>query len=274
MLATALVIFREILEISIILSIIMAATRGIPRRGPWVMGSIGLGLLGAGLIAAFTESIAAAFEDTGQEVLNAVILLAAAAMIGWTVVWMKTHAREMSQRMRALGAEVVSGETPARMLMTVIALAVFREGSEIVLFSYGLLASGASVSQFVTGAVLGGLGGAAVGAMIYVGLIKVGTKHIFSVTSWLLALVAAGLAARGIGFLVAAQWLPELGASIWNSADILPKASLLGQLLGVLVGYDDNPNGMQVLAYAVVLTAILLAMRLSQRPVKPTLSAA
>lgn len=265
-LPTALVIFREVLEIAIILCVILAATRGLPGRGLWVTGAIALGLAGAGIIALFTESIAAAFQDTGQEILNAVILLLASAMIGWTVVWMKTHGREMSARMRNLGGEVVRGETPARVLLSVIALAVFREGSEIVLFSYGLLASGAPKLAFFGGAMIGLGCGAVVGVMIYFGLIKIGTKHIFTVTSWLLALVAAGLAAKGVSFLVAADILPELGSGIWNTSQWLPKETLIGQLLSVLIGYDDNPNGMQLLAYSVVLLTIVIPMLANQTP--------
>ncbi len=264
-LPTALVLFREVLEIAIILCVILAATRGLPKRGLWVGGAILLGLLGAGIIALFTESIAAAFADNGQEILNATILLLAAAMIGWTVVWMRTHGREMSARMRSLGGEVVRGETPARMLVLVIALAVFREGSEIVLFSYGLLASGASVAAFLTGAVIGFACGAAVGLLIYLGLIKLGTKHIFTTTSWLLAFVAAGLAAKGVSFLVAADVLPEWGSGIWNTHSMLPKNSLPGQMLSVLIGYDDNPNGMQLAAYGLVLAVIAIPLLMQSK---------
>lgn len=270
---TALVMFREVLEIAIILCVILAATRGLPGRGLWIMGAIALGVAGAAIIALFTESIAAAFEDTGQEILNAAILLSASAMIGWTVVWMKTHGREMSARMRNLGGEVVRGETPARMLVLVIALAVFREGSEIVLFSYGLLVSGAPKLAFFTGVGIGFAGGAMVGLMIYLGLIKLGTKHIFSVTSWLLALVAAGLAAKGVSYLVAADLLPELGKGIWNTSHLLPKETLPGQLLSVLVGYDDHPNGMQLLTYLAVLALILVPMVMGRTPKpKPVLA--
>ena len=42
----ALLVFREVLEAALIISIVCAATRGVPRRGPFVIGGIRLGVAG------------------------------------------------------------------------------------------------------------------------------------------------------------------------------------------------------------------------------------
>ena len=47
MLATAIIVFREVLEAALIVGIVMAASRGVPRRGVWVGGGIAGGVLGA-----------------------------------------------------------------------------------------------------------------------------------------------------------------------------------------------------------------------------------
>jgi len=36
MLATLLIVFREVIEAGLIVGIVLAATRGVPRRGLWV----------------------------------------------------------------------------------------------------------------------------------------------------------------------------------------------------------------------------------------------
>ena len=42
MLATLIIVFREIIEAGLVVGIVLAATRGVPRRGLWV----GYGILG------------------------------------------------------------------------------------------------------------------------------------------------------------------------------------------------------------------------------------
>ena len=43
MLATAIIVFREVLEAALIVGIVLAATQGVPRRGVWVARGIGAG---------------------------------------------------------------------------------------------------------------------------------------------------------------------------------------------------------------------------------------
>jgi high-affinity iron transporter len=46
MLATAIIVFREVLEAALIVGIVMAASRGAAQRGLWVGGGIVVGVLG------------------------------------------------------------------------------------------------------------------------------------------------------------------------------------------------------------------------------------
>jgi high-affinity iron transporter len=57
MLATALIVFREVLEASIIMGILAAATRSIRGSKRWLLGGLFAGLLGAGVVAASTDVI-------------------------------------------------------------------------------------------------------------------------------------------------------------------------------------------------------------------------
>src|SRR5260370_41341555 len=112
MLATAIIVFREVLEAALIVAIVVAASRGVARRGLWIGGGIGGGILGAGAVAAGAETIAAAAAGIGQEVFNAAILFAAVAMLGWHNVWMTRHGREMTLAANRLGAAVRPGPQP------------------------------------------------------------------------------------------------------------------------------------------------------------------
>ncbi len=275
MLASALVIFREVLEAALIVGIVMAATRGLHRRGFWVNVGIGGGLAGSLVVAAFANAIAAAAEGMGQELLNAAILFTAVGVLGWSIVWMRRHGRELSNHARSVGQGVSEGAVPIHMLAVVVGLSVLREGAEAVLFLYGIAASsGASGGLLLLGGLVGLAGGAGVGYLMYLGLIRIAARHLFGVTSWLLALLAAGLASQGAGQLVGAGILPPIVPSVWDTSAVLSEGNILGQILHTLIGYDSRPALIQVLFYAATLGTIAAVMWVTDRRPLPGKGAA
>jgi high-affinity iron transporter len=269
MLGNLILVFREVLEAALIISIVAAATRGVPARARWILAGIGLGVIGASVVAAFAGAIGEAMSGMGQEWFNALVLLAAVAMIGWHVVWMSRHARELTMHMKAVGSDVSHGKRPMTALLAVIALAVLREGSEVVLFGYGMVASGSSIADLALGGGLGLVLGTAVGFALYFGLLTIPVRHFFSATNALLVLLAAGLASSAAGKLVQADALPALVDPLWDSSAFLTDDSLLGQTLHILVGYTAQPSGMQMVFYALTAIALLIGMRLSRAPAAP-----
>lgn len=261
MFATAILVFREVLEAALIISIVCAATRGLARRGRWVSAGIGLGVTGAVLLALGTDQVASAAEGMGQELLNAGVLAAAVLMLAWHAIWMSRHGRELAQRMKSVGADVVEGARPVKALMFVVALAVLREGSEVVLFLFGMGAGGSSVASMTMGGVIGLVAGAAVGVALYFGLLGIPIRHFFTATNWMVLLLAAGLASQAARYLIQADWLPALGERVWDTSWLLSNESLLGQTLRTLVGYDAHPSGMQLLFYASTASLILIGMK-------------
>jgi high-affinity iron transporter len=167
---------------------------------------------------------------------------------------MKSHGREIALQMQNVGDAVSSGLKPLSMLALVVGLAVLREGSEVVLFLYGIAAGGSEPLALWLGSVLGLLGGIALGGLIYFGLLRIPARHLFSVTSWMILLLAAGMASQAAGFLVQGGLLPALVEPLWDSSMLVPEHSIVGRILGALIGYDDQPSAMQF---------IFLSLRLS-----------
>ncbi len=254
MFAIALLVFREVLEAALIIGVVGAATRGISGRGRWLLGGIVAGLGGAVLVAWGAGLIADAFSGRGQELFNAGVLLAAVVTIGWHVTWMSVHGRELTQRMRAVGHAVHTGARPLYLLAVVVALAVLREGSEVALFLYGMLAGGAQ--GLVPGLLIGLAGGIALGVVLYLGLVRVPLQRFFKFTNALLILLAAGLAASAARYLAQADLLSFGGRVLWDSSRWLGDGSVLGQTLHVLVGYQARPTAMMLTFYG--LTALVL----------------
>ncbi len=262
MLAAAVVVAREVFEMALVIGIVMAATRGLAGRGQWVMAGVGVGTASSLAVAAAAGTIAAAAAGMGQELFNAAVLFAAVAMLGWHNVWMGRHGRDLACKMSETGRAVAVGQRPLYVLTAVVGLAVLREGSEIVLFLYGLvLGSGAALAETMAGSAFGLAAGAAAGFLLYFGLLRIPTRLVFTLTGWMILLLAAGMAAQGAGYLVQARILPALGRRVWDSSELLPEASLPGQFLHTLVGYADRPNGMQIVFYVAALLIIGIAMR-------------
>jgi high-affinity iron transporter len=82
------------------------------------------------------------------------------------------------------------------------------------------------------------------------------------VTSWLVLLLAAGLASQGAAFLMQADLLPPLGSNLWDTSFLLSDQSLAGRVLHTLVGYTAQPAGIQLVFYAATLLVIGGLMRL------------
>lgn len=209
MLATAIIVFREVIEAALVISVVMAASRGVAGREWWVWGGVGGGIFAACVVAAFAETLAEAASGIGQELFNAFVLFTAVAMLGWHNIWMQRHGRALAQEMTRVGKAVLSGERPLYALAIVVGLAVLREGSEVVLFLYGIASAGENqTASMVTGGMIGILLGTGVGLAMYYGLLRIPTRHLFKVTSWLILFLAAGLASQGAAYLVQADLLP------------------------------------------------------------------
>lgn len=262
MLSTAIVIFRESLEISLIMGIVLAATRELPGRLFWIIGGVFAGVLGAGLVAYFASEISNAASGVGQELFNAGILFTAALFIGWTALWMRKHVRGMSAKLRQVGMDVTAGNLPRYSLSVIIALAMLREGSEIVLFLYGMVASGETATSIISGSLLGIILGTAAGVAFYAGLIRLSAKYMLQVTSWILMLLVAGLASQAVGFLTAAGYFDTLSHPVWDTSWLLSDGSLFGKALHSLVGYSAKPSAIQLLTYAGTLGALVALISL------------
>ncbi|HWZ72654.1 MAG TPA: FTR1 family protein [Casimicrobiaceae bacterium] len=269
MLSIAILVLREVLEASLIISVVYAATRGIPGRGRWVGLGIAAGVVGALLVAAFAGAIASAVSGIGQEVFNAGVLLAAVIMIGWHAIWMSSHGKALVTKLKSVGTEVSVGHRPLAALLVVVGIAVLREGSEAVLFVYAQAANGSDWIDLVAGVGAGILGGAAIGLALYLGLLRIPMRYFFTATNWLLLLVAAGMAAQAANFLVQADILPALGSRLWDTSALLSDRSLFGQTLHALIGYDARPAGIQLAFYFFTVAIIVLGMKLCGKPKSP-----
>ena len=263
MLGALIIVFREVFEAGLIIGIVLAATRAVSHRGWWIGGGVLGGAMGACIVALFAGALSAAFRGMGQELFNAAILGVAVAMLIWHSVWMSRHGREIAAEMRSLGEAVVAGSRSLVGLAVVVGVAVLREGVEVVLFLYGIVASGGTSTWELFG---GGLVGLFLGALVcgltYLGLLQIPNRYLFSVTNMMIALLAAGMAAQATAFLEQADVVTVMGQVVWNTSDYLTDKSLVGRALHTLIGYTDQPTAIQLVVYLGTLGLTVALMKL------------
>jgi high-affinity iron transporter len=267
--AALIIVFREVFEAGLIIGIVLAVTRTVPHRNGWIAGGMLAGVFAACVIAAFAGALSNLFAGMGQELFNAAILALAVVMLTWHNVWMARHGKELAGELRAAGQAVVAGEKSLLALAVVVGVAVLREGSEVVLFLYGVMATG---NDTPWGVALGGFAGLVLGALVcwltYVGLLRIPPRALFTTTTVLIALLSAGMAAQATAFLERANWLTALDSVVWDSSWLLSDSSLLGKALHTLIGYTDQPTAMQLTVYLAILAVTFVLMRLYGAPTK------
>jgi high-affinity iron transporter len=275
MIGSLIIVFREVIEAGLIVGIVLAATHGVLGRARWIWLGIGVGIGGAALLATFAGAVSNAIGGAGQEIFNAFVLGIAVIMLAWHSIWMTRHGREMASHLRAVSQAISMGTRSLSALALVVGIAVLREGSEIVLFLYGLMLSGGDSGwSLFAGGVAGLALGCGLSFLTYRGLLTIPPRFLFGVTNALIAFLAAGMAAQCVSYLEQANVVTIMSAALWNTSEILSEKSILGRVLHTLIGYSDQPSVLQALAYVLTLAVIFVLGRIfsSSPPSRPAVS--
>ncbi len=267
MLSSLTIVFREMLEMSMVVGLLLAATDGVRGSRRWIFSGVFAGLFGAIVLGIFMEEMEAAFDGTGEFIFNAIVLTIASVLLAWTVIWMSRQGRVMAQQMRESGRRFSAGEISGTALLLITFSAVIREGSEAAFFLFSAWQLGERDSaSMLAGGLLGLLLGVLFGYLMYRGLLRISIRHVFQVLAWLLTLLAAGMASQACWNLVVIEWLPPIVDPLWDTSALLAQDGALGELLHVLMGYDERPSALQVLVFVGVLGSMLYLRRHIEHP--------
>jgi len=260
----AIVIFRECLEIALLLSIILASTRHIINSRTYVITGALLGAVLASIFAFFVRSITIAYETYGDEIFDASVILLTTLIISWTVVWMQGYTQKIKKNLGHLSEKITTGSASKLILIAMVATTILREGTEILLFVYSVSTTETiTANEYIIGLGIGSLSGVIVGVVLYLGLIKLAGKYIFRISTILLTIIAAGLAAEAAGLLTSAGIIEVYTDVLWDTSWFADNNSIGGKLLRITIGYDSKPNGMQIIFYcgSIALTLTMMKIR-------------
>lgn len=258
----AFIIFRECLEIALLLGVIIAVTRPIQNSRYFVIAGALTGVVASSVFAFFVQSITRQYGGFGDEIFDASIILLTALIISWTCVWMQGYTRKIRRNIDELSDKIASGNASKITLIMVVAATILREGVEILLYIYSISsAENLSINDYGYGLLVGAFSGFAVGAIVYKGLIKFAGKYIFKISTILLMLIAAGLASEAAGILTSSGIIELYDDQLWDTSWLVSNGSLTGKLLNIIIGYDSKPNGMQLIFYFATIAITLTMMK-------------
>lgn len=259
MLKIAIVVFREFLEMAVLIGLFSSTARNIKDFRILLSAGIMLGAFGASLIAFFTETISASLDGMGDEFFDAIIILITVALIISTLVLMQSYSAKVRARINNISEAYESSSGAKILFIILIASTIFREGSELVLILHSVTTVGNHNSvDYVNGFLLGATLGVAVGASIYFGLFKFASKYIFTISNLLLTFIAAGLAAEAARILVSIGAISFLTDTAWDTSYIVGDDSISGKMLKILIGYSAKPSYIELTFYLLTISAIMI----------------
>ena len=274
MIAALIIVFREVFEAGLIIGIVLAVTRTVPHRNRWIGGGVLAGVLAACLVAVFAGALSNLFAGMGQELFNAAILTIAVVMLTWHNVWMARHGSELAGELRAAGQAVVEGSKSLLALAVVVGVAVLREGSEVVLFLYGVVAAESDTGWTWRSAALSGWRSARSSRLLtYFGLVRIPTRALVHDHHRSDRAARRRHGGAGGGVSRESQLADGAGQRRLGFGWLLSDSSIPGKALHTLIGYTDQPTAMQLVVYVAILAVTFVLMRLYGAPVKQAAAA-
>jgi high-affinity iron transporter len=263
------IVWRESVEALLVVGILYAWLKNgdaDARRGiPYLWAGVAAGLLAAVALGAALVGFTEELSGDAQDYFQTGMVLVACVLIVQMVLWMKHHGRSMKRDMEA---SLQKSKQDANWwgVTLLVALAIAREGSETVIFLYGLgfgQSGHVDPMQYLAVAI-----GLALAFLTFY-LLQLGGKIFswrlfFRVTEIMLLFLAAGLFETGVDKLIDKEILPVVMNQVWDTSWLLDDSSTFGSLVATLTGYRAHPAGMNLIAYAVYWAVIFLLLHRSK----------
>jgi len=258
MLDTLIIALREGLEAALIVGILVAYLVRSERRGDlkplWTGVAIAIAI-SIGLGAALTL-VSSELSETSETIFAGTSSFIAVGLVTWMVFWMKRTARTLRSDLHGkLDSAVATGPFA---IALVAFFAVVREGLETSLFVYSNFRTQSAIAESTFGLLLGFAIAIGLGVLLYRGAVKINLSKFFTVTGVALIIVAAGVLSYGVHEFQELGWLPGDGVNIWNVTQWIASDSLLGAILGGVIGFDTTMSWVQFIAWGTYLCAVLI----------------
>lgn len=281
MLNALFVVWRESFEAVMIVGILFSfinkekdpSIKSSGLKSMWLGVSAGILLsvtLALGINLAETE-----LQGMALEYFQLGMLIVACILMTHMCLWMKIHGRHMKSDLEGGLSDAMTSSKKFEIAMLSM-LAVAREGSETVIFLYGMTFEAAEkhmMSSLVLYSSIGFFLALATWVIFNRGLRFFSQRVFFNVTTGFLLLTASSLILNVTRKLIQGGYLPTIRDVAWDTSFLLDERTPFGQFLSAFTGYQATPALMTVLVFVVYwsLTYIIYKI-LMKRDIKAHLS--
>ncbi|MCP5341903.1 MAG: FTR1 family protein [Rhodobacteraceae bacterium] len=263
------VIWRESIEALLVIGILSSwLSRNDPggREGrqarAYLWGGVAAGFATAFLFALMVLGFADVLPAGARDDMMTAMIFIAAALIVQMVLWMRRNGRTLKRDLET-GLSEAARTSRWWTVFLLAGIAVAREGSETVVFLYGMLAgaSGTGTLAVAAAIVLGLIAALLTYAALQLGSRLLPWSRFFRLSEAMLLLLGCALFTTGIGNLIGAGVLP-FAAPLWDTSGLLDDGGRIGGIIASLTGYRAQPDwvtlGGWIVYWALVLSALSL----------------
>ncbi len=244
LLNSVIILLREVLEAALLISVFLAYNRLKCQTNWWLGVTLLLGLLGAVAYGSQLAYVSEWFDGVGQEVINAIMHGVIYIMI---VLFLHRH---------VFAKKEVRFQGGILLMIVAVTTVTVREGAEIYAYLQGFSSFAQQIQTVMFGALIGTGIGISVGVFVYYLLVNISLKQGLIISSVILILEAGSMVSQSVQLLMQADWLNQT-YPLWDSSAIINEASITGQLLYALMGYESTPTALQVVCYLVSMIVLV-----------------
>lgn len=278
MINALIVVYRESFEALLIVGLLYSF---LVRRNahPYAFRAIGagavVGLALSALLALGIYKIESEIGGFALEMFQFAMMVLAVVLITQMCIWMRIHARNLKSELESGASKAIdTGHLFSLALLT--AIAVGREGSETVIFLYGMLSEsvqsgklGTFIMMSCTGLMLGILTWFA----FQKGFSFFKQKTFFTFSSILLFVTAGSMMITISSKIIEFDWIQLGRDQMWDSSWLLTEKSAIGSIFQIITGYRAQPSQFTVFMYASYwIVTLLLFYWASRSPRVPAFS--
>jgi high-affinity iron transporter len=250
-----IVVYRESFEALLIVGLLYSflVRQGASKQAfrAMLLGVIG-GVLISALLALGIHMAESEFEGKALDLFQFGMIVLAVFLITHMCIWMRVHGRTLKSE---LEQEASKSLQTGKLLSLggLTAIAVGREGSETVIFLYGLMAESLESGKILPfiGMALGGLFlGFATWFAFQKGFRYFSQKAYFTFSTVLLFITAGSMTMSVASKMIEFDWIPFGREELWDSSWLLSTDSKAGSIIQLITGYQDRPSAFSVGLYA------------------------
>ncbi|HEX5570965.1 MAG TPA: FTR1 family protein [Ktedonobacterales bacterium] len=254
MLPAFILLLREGLEASLVVSILLAALHQMGKtrevRAVWI--GVSLAVIGSIVGGVIIYSTVREYDDTTfQTIFETGTYAIAVVLLTTMTFWMQRHSRTLKKEITERASQAGSGFA----LGLLAFITVGREGLESAVFALAFAFQTSGI-LWLTGAALGVLAAVGLCWAIYRMGYRLDFRLFFRYMGALLLIFAAGLVADTIQNLQELGWVSFGNAHLWSTAHLLSEDSMVGDMLHSFIGYAQSPTVLQFSLYLLFLAVV------------------